>query len=133
MALSANVLSGLIQANLEAFGADGYNLTKFCDGVAAGVVMSIVGQTFTTMDVGTIPGNGTGTGTGIVGLSSSAMETVALAAMSSRGVNAPNLMNAIMSAVVTHLGAAASLASVDAPVYLGTGTIVVGSISVVAT
>lgn len=132
MALSASVLSGLIKTNLQGFGANGSNLTKFCDGVAAGVVMSIVGQSFVTLDVGTVPGNGIGTGIGITALSPSTMESIALAAMSSQGSNAANLMNAIMTGVVTHLSSAASLSSIDVPVFLGTGTIVVGSITVVA-
>jgi hypothetical protein len=39
-------------------------------------------------------------------------------------------MNAIMMAVVTHLGTA-SLSTIDTPVFLGTGTVVIGSITVV--
>lgn len=131
MPLSGSVLGNLIQTNLEGFGANGENLSAFCTAVGTGIVMSIVGQAFVTLDVGTVPGNGTGTGIGIIGLVSSGMESTALGAMSSQGSNAANLMNAIMSAVVSHLSSAATLMSIDTPVFLGTGTIVVGSITVV--
>jgi hypothetical protein len=132
MALSALVLADLIQTNLQSFGANGSNLSKFCDAIGQGIVMSIIGQAFTTFDVGIVPGSGTGIGIGIIGLSASTMESIALSLMSSQGSNAANLMNAIMSAVVSHLSSAATLNSIDAPVYLGTGTIVIGSIEVTA-
>jgi hypothetical protein len=133
MGLSASTLASLIQTNLESFGAQGSNLSIFCTGIATGIVTSIVGQSFVTFDTGTVPGSGTGTGTGITGLSAPSMEATALGLMSSQGSNASALMNAIMNGVVTHLSNAASLSSVDVPVFLGTGTIVVGSITVVAT
>jgi hypothetical protein len=132
MALSASILANLIQTNLQNFGAKGNNLTKFCNAIATGVVTSIVGQSFTTLDTGTITGSGTGTGIGITGLSASDMEQIALSLMSSRGSNAANLMNAIMNAVVTHLSNATTLMTIDAPVYLGTGTIVIGSFTITA-
>lgn len=130
MALSASILSGLIQSNLVAVGANGSNLSKFCDAVAKGIVESIVGKAFVTADVGTVPGIGTGIGVGILGLSSSTMKSTALSLMHSVGVNADKLMQAIMAATVSHLSSAASLASTDTPVFLGTGTIVIGSITI---
>ena len=132
MSLSASTLSSLIQSNLQAYGANGKNLQKFCSAVAAGVVESIVGKSFTTSDVGLVPGNGIGTGTGITGLSSSDMKSVALSLMPTKGSNADHLMQAIMDGVVTHLSSAASLSSTDTPVFSGTGTIEAGSIAVVA-
>lgn len=131
MALSPSVLASLIQANLAGYGANGSNLGVFCTAVATGIVMSVVGKTFTTIDVGTVPGVGTGTGIGITGLSSSIMKSTALGLMSSQGENAPNLMQAITDAVVAHLSTAATLSSVHTPVFLGTGTIVPGSIAVI--
>lgn len=131
MSLSASALGSLIDANLASAGAVGSNRTIFANKVAAGIVMSIVGKTFTTNDVGTVPGVGAGTGTGITGLSSSTMASLAVATMTSTGTNAMPMMTAIMNGVVSHLSSSASLASVDTPVYLGTGTIVVGSIPVV--
>lgn len=129
--LSASVLGGLIDANLASAGAVGSKRTIFSNKVAAGIVMSIVGKSFTTSDTGLTPGAGTGTGTGITGLSSSSMKSIALSTMVSQGDKADPLMNAIMMAVVQHLSAAADLSSNDSPVYLGTGTIDVGSIAVV--
>jgi hypothetical protein len=117
---------------MQTAGAKGNNLQKFCTAVATGIIEAITGQTFTTIDVGTITGAGTGTGIGIIGLSASSMEEIALASMSSTGKNAAPMMQAIMTAVVAYLGSAATLSTVDSPVFIGTGTIVVGSISVSA-
>lgn len=130
--LSSSALSGLIRDNLAGnYNANGYNLQKFCDAIATGIVMSIAGKSFTTSDIGTIPGTGVGHGTGIAGLSSSTMQNTALSLMISRGYNAGNLMISIMDSVVTHLGSA-TLTSSDSPVFVGTGTIAVGSIAVSA-
>jgi len=131
MALSDSVLGGLIDGNLSGAGAVGVNRTVFSNKVAKGIVMSTVGKSFTTADVGLTPGAGVGTGTGITGLDSMAMTSAALAVMTSEGDNAQPLMVAIMDAVKTHFSAAADLSSIDSPVYLGTGLIVVGSIGVV--
>lgn len=130
MSLSASVLGGLIDSNLASAGAHGINRTKFCDAVARGIVESIVNQTFTTADVGLVPGAGTGMGTGMTSLDSSMMTSTALATMTRQGINAFKLMNAIMTAVVSHLSSASSLASVDTPVFSGVGTVVIGSWSI---
>jgi hypothetical protein len=130
MALSDSILGSLIDTNLSAFGANGSNRTLFCNKVAKGIVMSIVGKSFSTNDVGTTPGSGTGTGTGITGLVSSLMVSSAIAVLPSTGVNANKLFTAIMNAVVSHLASAAELNSTHSPVYTGTGTIVIGSITV---
>lgn len=129
MPLSSNILSGLIKSNLAAVGANGSNLSIFCDAVAKGIVESIVGKAFATLDTGTVPGIGTGVGIGILGLSSPIMKSTALSLMDSKGVNADKLMQAIMDATVTHLSVA-TLMSNDTPVFLGTGIVVVGSIAV---
>lgn len=130
MALSASVLGGLIDANLATAGAIGSKRTVFANAVADGIVLSIVGKTFVTSDVGSGLG-GTGTGTGIIGLIPANMTSLALATMTSQGTNAAPLMNAIMMATTQHLSTAASLASVDPFVAVGVGTITVGSIAVV--
>lgn len=129
MALSGSVLGSLIDSNLTSAGAVGSNRTIFCNALGNGIVNHIVGSSFTTTDTGTTPGSGTGTGTGIVGLTSSNMVSVAIATMSSTGVNANPLMQAIMDAVVTHLNDA-SLSSTHAPVVIGAGIVDIGSISV---
>lgn len=131
MGLSSSTLGSMIDANLTSAGANGYNKIPFSTAVAQGIVMSIVGKSFATTDVGTVPGSGTGNGTGIVGLSSSNMVNTALGVMTSTGVNAQPLMQAIMTAVVSHLSSSATLSSSHTPVYLGTGTVNIGSIAVV--
>lgn len=132
MALSAGALASLIASNLQAQGAKGSNLQIFSTAVATGIVMSIVGKSFVTVDAGLTPGIGVGIGTGIAGLTSSTMVSTAIGMMSSTGVNAMKLMQAIMDATVSHLGSAASLATADTPVFLGSGTVTPGSITVVA-
>lgn len=132
MALSASTLKDLIKANLEAVGANGSNLDIFCNAIATGIVMSVVGKIFTTIDTGLITGVGTGTGVGIMGLDSSAMKSLALSMFPSKGDNAEKLVQAITDATVSHLSSAADLSSADAPVFEGVGTILVGSIAVVA-
>lgn len=129
MALSAATLGSLIDTNLQGEGANGSNRTVFANAVAAGIVMSIVGKAFATADVGLVPGIGVGSGTGVIGLSAPTMTTTAVNALPSTGVNAEPMMRAIMMATVTHL-ADATLTSSHTPVFLGSGTIVIGSIPV---
>jgi hypothetical protein len=131
VSLSASTLSSIMYSNFQAVGAKGSNLQKFCMAISSGVVMSIVGKSFVTVDAGTITGVGTGTGTGILGLSSSSMKSKALGDMSSQGVNADKMMQAIMDAVVSHLMSSATLTTANAPVFAGTGVVTVGTIAVV--
>jgi hypothetical protein len=130
MSLSPSVLSGLIKTNLISYGASGSNLQKFCDAVASGILSPIIGAQFTTSDTGLTSNNGVGVGTGITNLTASTMASLALADMYRQGTNAPNMMNAIMDATVTHLSTSATLNSTDPTVYSGTGVVVVGSITV---
>jgi hypothetical protein len=130
MSLSPSVLSSLIKSNLQANGAQGYNLQKFCDALAQGILSPIIGATFITSDSGLVSGSGNGAGIGIMGLSPSIIASLALADMFSRGSNAGKLMQSIADATVTHLSTSATLVSTDAPVYSGTGIIVIGSIPI---
>jgi hypothetical protein len=130
MALSASTLGNLIAANLTSAGANGSNKTIFSNSIAAGIVMSISGKSFTTTDAGSMAGSGIGIGSGITGLSSSTMSTLAISAMSSTGSKAVPMMNAIMSATVAHLSSSAALNSTHTPIFAGVGSIDVGSISV---
>ncbi len=132
MPLSPSALAGAIQSNLQAVGAQGSNLQIFCNAIAAGIVMSIIGKPFQTTDTGLVPGIGAGVGTGISGLSSSAMKSVALSTMLSQGSNADKMMQAIMDGVVSHLSGSATLISNHTPVFLGSGMVNAGSILVVA-
>jgi hypothetical protein len=132
MALSGSQLGGFIDSTLVHMGSKGNNRTVFCNAVGAGVVMSIVGQSFTTIDAGLTPGSGIGTGTGITGLNIHNMIEVAISEMPSTGHNARKLFYAIMKGVIEEL-ANATLTTTDTPVYLGKGDIVVGSILVIET
>jgi hypothetical protein len=129
MALSASTLGSLIDSGFAGAGANGKNRSKFSNALATGIVNGIVGKSFQTLDVGLVPGAGTGTGTGLTGLDADGMKQQALAAMKSRGANADKTMGFIMDSTVQHL-AEATLTSVDTPVFAGTGTIVLGSITV---
>ena len=129
MSLSAAALGSLIDTNLSGFGATGYNRTIFSNAVAAGIVMSIIGKSFATLDVGSVAGSGSGSGVGLVGMNPTNMTGIAIGVMPTTGVNANPLMTAIMNAVVTHL-TTATLTSTHAPVFAGTGTVVTGSIPV---
>ena len=131
MALSASVLANLIETTFRAppYNANGTNLSRFCLAISTGVVNSIVGKSFITVDVGSVAGVGVGAGIGISGLVSNTMQTTALNTMTRQGPNAAKTMKVIMDSVVTHLGSA-TLVSADTPVFVGAGTITVGSIAV---
>lgn len=123
MSLSGEVLGDMIEKNLQRYGNGGVNRKKFCLAIATGIVKTIVGKTFVTQDVGTIPGAGQGRGTGIQKLMYDNMTNLALAQMETKGENAKPLMESIMKATVDHLKQSAQLTSVHAPVFLGTGTL----------
>lgn len=123
-------LADLIEGKLKKYGNGGSNRKKFCIAVATGIVMSIVGKPFATQDIGAVAGAGQGNGMGIKGLQYDAMTSLALQTMPTRGENAKKLMDAIMEATKEHLEAKATLKSVHAPVFVGTGKVVAGSILV---
>jgi len=132
MALSSSTLANLIDSNLQNLGANGSNRTAFCQAVAKGIIDSIVGKQFTTVDTGQVSGIGTGIGLGIQNLDSNNMTTSSLSFMPSTGVNAEPLFQAINEAVVSHLATQATLTTTHNPVFSGTGLVVVGSITVTA-
>jgi len=135
MSINADTLASLIRSNMN---ASGKNAGKFANEIASGIAMSIVGKSFTTIDIGGVPGTGAGTGVGITGMDPDSMTKVTLAKMQmqlkdpsrSLGKNAKRTADAIMQATVQHLMSSAQLVSVDTPVYAGEGEIVVGSITV---
>jgi hypothetical protein len=133
MPLVPSDLASLMQTELASLGAKGSNLPNFCLGVSTGIIMSIIGKTFTTSDVGTIIGVGAGIGTGIQGLLPASMKSVALSEMPTMGSNADPLMTGVMTATATYLAANATLITVDIPVFAGTGTVNIGSILVIPT
>ena len=134
------MITGTVWANdlysrLVGIGFEGSSLQKLANTIGDGSAMAVVGVAFTTVDVGTVPGAGIGTGTGITGLSASAMSnnmyTLSVSSFGSEGSKLKDICDAIAASCVAQL-ALAHLASVDAPVVIGTGSVVVGSIAVTA-
>jgi hypothetical protein len=121
----------MFQAGIGA-GFLGSSWQDMCDVIGAGAVGGIVGKAFATVDVGTVPGVGKGTGTGIIGVVPAVLSASLFTAMSvlGPGTSLPDLCDAIANAMVGELGAA-SLSSNHAPVFAGAGMVTVGSIPVV--
>lgn len=142
MNLNSDILGETIRRNFVAKGANGRNLQKFCKAVARGIVISIVGTTFTTMDVGLIPGIGSGVGRGIVidkidvdkmidrSLEYIRTENKKMKNPAVFGDRARPTMDCIMRAIRDHLAQYAQLTSTHAPVFLGSGTVIISSINV---
>jgi hypothetical protein len=131
MALVPSAFAQIIQTQLMAVGAQGSNMLPFCTAVATGIINSVKGKSFQTLDVGTVPGIGKGTGTGILGLMPNDMAQIGLAmAPSMAGSNAMPMMLAVMNATQEYFAAAASLSSTDTPVFLGSGTMITGTLMV---
>lgn len=121
-----------IYGKLAAKGFVGAQLHKFTGAVGQGSATHSTGKAFATTDVGTIPGNGIGSGTGIT-VSGATATTNIFALASAAGFHGSRLYDVCDACgqAFQEEYAQASLASVDSPVFLGTGTIVVGSIAVV--
>lgn len=134
MALSGPGLSSELQAALSGIGWNGTKLTEFCDAIGNGIVLYTAGTlTFTTSDVGTVPGSGTGSGTGITGMSDASMSSVMFTTgqgfWSSLQNNGPGVewskfCDAVSQTVVAHFAANATLTSTHSPVFAGSGTVV---------
>lgn len=129
--LGAHMANLMFQAGIGA-GFLGSSWQDMCDVIGAGAVGGIVGKAFATVDVGTVPGAGKGTGTGITGVVPAALSANLLTALLALGpgTSLPDLCDAVANAMVGELGAAA-LSSNHAPVFSGTGMVTVGSIPVV--
>jgi hypothetical protein len=119
---------------LTGIGLLGSKLHEFTDAVGLGSASHVVGKTFVTVDVGTVPGAGVGTGTGITGLSastiSSTIYSMAVLSFGQAGSRLKDTCDQIAAACVAQM-ALATLATVDSPVYLGGGTITPGTIAVI--
>lgn len=110
----------------------GSRLHDFTDAVGPGSATHVIGKPFTTLDVGTVPGNGVGTGVGIIGFAPSQIASLIFSFCQSAGFLGSKLQDvcdACGQAASAEL-ALASLSSIDAPVFLGVGNIVPGSIGV---
>lgn len=119
---------------LQGMGFMGSKLLDFTDAVAQGSVGHVVGKAFVTVDTGTVPGTGAGVGVGLSGFSpiSSAIYAFAVASFGQAGSKLQDLCDAIGQAHNAQL-ALAALVSTHSPVFVGSGTVVPGSIPVVGT
>jgi len=125
-------LSSAIQSTLSA-GWSGTQLTNFCNAIGMGVVGALKGSlTFTTADVGTVPGTGIGSGSGIKGMNvsniSSLIYSTGNGAWASQqrdgpGVEWMNFCTKVATAINTHLMSTAILTSTHTPVFAGVGTV----------
>jgi hypothetical protein len=126
----SNTLFGLLSGT----GFQGQRLIEFTDAVGFGSVSHIVGKSFTTTDIGSITGLGIGTGTGIVGLISSFISdnifNLCQSAFGQSGSRLRDITDALAQALITELNLA-TLTSQHTPVFLGSGTIDIGSIGVI--
>ncbi len=114
-------------------GFNGSSVPEFSSAVGAGSVSALVGAPFTTQDTGTVPGAGTGTGAGITGVVeatvSNAIFAALLSAFGQSGSKTQDLCDAVAEALVEQIGLA-TLTTTNAPVFAGTGVVVIGSIGV---
>lgn len=133
MPVLAPVWSADLFGRLQADNFLGSELMSFTDAVGNGSQLEVVGAPFTTTDVGSTPGAGTGVGVGITGIDPSlAASTIFSTALSLFGQSGSRLLD-----LANHMGDTleaqmllADLASTHAPVFLGTGTVDIGSIGV---
>jgi hypothetical protein len=133
MALSGSALSALIQTELAGKGFTGVQLTNFSNALGNGIVTATSGiLLFTTADTGTIPGTGTGSGTGVLGLNMANISSLAFSTgqgfwasfqNNGPGIKWQDLCDAVATAVVAHFSAAATLTSTHSPVFAGTGIV----------
>lgn len=132
MALSGSSLSSSLFASVSARGTPTTELKKLTDAIGNGIVLSLVGKSFVTTDVGTTPGAGKGSGTGLIvvpGSIAPLIVTNAVAAFGGSGPDLPLLALDIETATIQTL-LSASLTSTHTPVFTGSGIINPGSIPV---
>jgi hypothetical protein len=128
-------MSAAIQSSLASKGNSGSNLSTFCSALGNGSVRSLVGKTFNTIDTGTTPGSGVGTGIGIQGVSASAISKACqayyLMEFGTMGPLFPDIADAYSQALEAEL-LSATLTSSHSPVFAGSGVIQPGSLKVSA-
>lgn len=111
----------------------GVQMPTMANAVGSGIALGILGTPFSTVDVGSVPSVGVGTGVGITGISPSSMSGLLVAsAISTWGQATPKffeLADAIANTVVTQM-ASVNLSSTHALVFAGAGNIIQGGVSV---
>lgn len=131
--ISGTAWANDLYARLVGIGFQGSYLERFTNTIGMASAEAVIGRAFTTLDIGAVPGNGVGTGTGITGLNeatmSSNMYSLSVASFGQEGAKLKDTCDQIAASCIAQLGNA-TLATIDSPVYAGTGTIVTGSITV---
>lgn len=104
----------------------------YCLAISEGSILSIVGKSFNTVDVGTIPGAGVGTGTGLTAIQQATVQGVTMSTAMGTQFKGPQLLatSKFYAEALIQEMLQASLTSAHAPVFLGSGTIIPGSIPV---
>jgi len=135
MPMSGANMSTTMQGIAAGYGWIGSNLPSFCDAVSNGLINGLLGLPFSTQDTGSTPGVGVGSGVGLTGVITATLSGALLATMTTKlgsaGADLPNLCDAIANAFVAEIGLA-TLVSNHTPVFLGSGVIVAGSITMLA-
>ena len=133
MPLVGSAMAAELVSVLTGNGFAGPDLPFFCNALGNGIVASTVGKAFSTTDVGSGPSAGVGAGIGLTGYLAPAALSAMLAEATLKGFiltpEASNVYDSVSQAYSNQL-ALATLTSAHTPVYLGTGTVVPGSISI---
>lgn len=135
MPMSGANMSNSMFSIASGYGWTGSNLKNMSDALSNGTINNMLGAPFQTTDTGTVIGPGVGTGVGLLGVIASvvslAIFNAAVAKFGSAGDDLLDLTDAVAQAFVAEI-ALATLSSTHTPVFLGSGTIVPGSIVVIA-
>lgn len=123
-----------LMGRLSGIGFNGSKLSILTDVVGNGSALHVIGKPFSTVDVGSIPGIGVGVGVGVSGLSASAISSDifsnCVSTFGQSGAKLKDFCDAMAASCVAQM-ALATLTSNHTPVFLGSGTVTVGSIGVV--
>jgi hypothetical protein len=139
MTISGAQMSGFLYTEFSNVGFAGENLLDFCDGTGNGSANTLIGKGFSTVDTGTTPGNGSGSGVGLT-IDDVALKGNLYSALVAAFPNNPpaefdnrlDFCEAIAKATKS-IAASITLTSNHTPVFLGTGNINGGSIIIGAT
>lgn len=134
MPIIGSAWSTELYGELTANGFIGSELTNFTDAIGIGSANHVVGQTFTTTDIGSIPGSGAGVGVGITGVDpvyiSDQIFSYSVASFGQSGSKLKDVCDALGNTCKNQMELA-TLTSTHSPVFTGVGNIDIGSISVV--
>lgn len=123
-----------LYGRLSSLGFQGSQLQTLTTVVGEGSAQHVIGKPFATVDTGTVPGTGTGIGTGITGLSASSIAdeiySECVNSFGQAGSKLKDFCDAMAASCVAQM-ALATLTSTHTPVFAGVGTVTAGSIGVV--